>query len=702
MLEQSWMQPMSNNRLHSCSDGLLPLGRPLLFPPHHPHILSMQPRFCSAHKLKGMVDVRNKPCKELGCRRQPSYGYEGQRREFCFAHKREGMVDVKSTRCKSSGCVKHALYGEPGEMPQFCVAHKSATMLDVKKRRRCIHEGCDRRASYDFPGHKPNHCASHKQLGMVNVNNRRCQYSGCHRRPYFAIEGKKPQFCFAHKTDQMLDIRLVGGYKRTSCEMKSDSPLAKTQRKLVASSPQSLAIQCVASEREEPRAGFVNDLFQKIDPCGRASRVGSSRAIWSHHHGKSEKPGSKGSTSVSNAAPATASPTVAPSHGCCLSRPTPPEPYQDSIKHPDYSGGIAAVSRLSAVLSDQVLHPVRRRPHRVVDLLSPEDSSNAMSGASQFSQDSDICGRVANESVKPKLDISNRLSNLPLPTIASSRQYEPVQSQGFWALPQHHAQDIHPISKYKVLGHLKPLMHHPHQEVETRGHQTVSGRVWQHQVGGGWDSWQEQWQSSEQSHPDHSIRNVGYTDNSDYRSNFRGLQAHQPITLPPLHGKVPDSQGQGSISCQRQVQRPQQARFISASGNIRSKSYGHKIALKVATAPALAIPEVSTDIATPDHAGWEAPPCGSLTVEPITLEKNLSFKSTTTHAKVGGLLIEHGLCRGRSCSGEEGCQPGNGQGAARLWPACPRDNGPQGLLAFGRHTGGKGEAYFQQNYSSQI
>lgn len=58
-----------------------------------------------------MIDVRSRRCAASGCKRQPSYGYEGKRACFCAAHKAQGMVDVVSRRCEKANCRRRPLYG---------------------------------------------------------------------------------------------------------------------------------------------------------------------------------------------------------------------------------------------------------------------------------------------------------------------------------------------------------------------------------------------------------------------------------------------------------------------------------------------------------------------------------------------------------------------------------------------------------------
>jgi len=54
-------------------------------------------RYCAKHKLKNMINVRDKPCEYVGCKIQPVYNYEGQTKgRFCAEHKLENMIDIVS------------------------------------------------------------------------------------------------------------------------------------------------------------------------------------------------------------------------------------------------------------------------------------------------------------------------------------------------------------------------------------------------------------------------------------------------------------------------------------------------------------------------------------------------------------------------------------------------------------------------------
>ena len=44
-------------------------------------------------------------CKEEGCKKRPSFNLEGETKAlYCSNHKLERMVDVKNKNCKEEGC----------------------------------------------------------------------------------------------------------------------------------------------------------------------------------------------------------------------------------------------------------------------------------------------------------------------------------------------------------------------------------------------------------------------------------------------------------------------------------------------------------------------------------------------------------------------------------------------------------------------
>ncbi len=165
-------------------------------------------RFCKAHKLSNMVDVKNKVCEFESCTTRPTFNIEGTKiGRFCIKHKADEMINVMDKYCQHNGCNKISpAYDVKGGKGRFCVTHKTADMIDIKSKR-CITEGCDSICIYDIKGGKGRFCLKHKTDGMIDVKNKKCEGEGCISQPMFDIKGGKGRFCVKHKTDEMTDVK---------------------------------------------------------------------------------------------------------------------------------------------------------------------------------------------------------------------------------------------------------------------------------------------------------------------------------------------------------------------------------------------------------------------------------------------------------------------------------------------------------------
>ena len=165
--------------------------------------------YCLAHKLQGMVDVVSKFCIHEGCNKRPTFNVSGEtKRLYCSAHKLEGMVDIKNKRCIHEGCNKRPLFNVFGETTSlYCLAHKLQGMVDVE-HKSCIHEGCKKIPVFNVEGQvKGLYCSAHKLQGMVDIMNKPCKSDGCKIRPTYNAEGQtKPLYCSAHKLQGMIDV----------------------------------------------------------------------------------------------------------------------------------------------------------------------------------------------------------------------------------------------------------------------------------------------------------------------------------------------------------------------------------------------------------------------------------------------------------------------------------------------------------------
>ena len=105
------------------------------------YIGELVPIYCAKHKLEKMVDIHGKICEFEGCYTHPGYNYEGLNARFCSPHKLEGMVLVTGT-CIIEKCNISAKYNLEGLPAQYCSSHKSDEMINVCVKR-CHTPLCD-------------------------------------------------------------------------------------------------------------------------------------------------------------------------------------------------------------------------------------------------------------------------------------------------------------------------------------------------------------------------------------------------------------------------------------------------------------------------------------------------------------------------------------------------------------------------------
>jgi hypothetical protein len=167
-------------------------------------------KFCSNHKLDGMIDIKHKMCEYPGCKIHPNFNFEGEiKYKFCGVHKLDGMIIIKHKTCEYQGCKITPVFNFEGEIkPKFCGNHKEENMVNVLSKK-CEHSGCKITPVFNFEGEiKPKFCGNHKEFGMVNVKDKNCQYPGCKISPVFNFEGEtKKKFCSNHKLDGMVNIK---------------------------------------------------------------------------------------------------------------------------------------------------------------------------------------------------------------------------------------------------------------------------------------------------------------------------------------------------------------------------------------------------------------------------------------------------------------------------------------------------------------
>ena len=162
---------------------------------------SKRAEYCAPHKLRGMVNVRNKTCLE--CEKQPSFGIRGTKKAtHCSLHKSTEMVNVKDKTCLE--CEKVPSFGTRGtKKATHCGLHKSPEMVNVKNKT-CLE--CEKLPFFGIRGtKKATHCVTHKSPEMVDVKNKTCLE--CEAQPSFGIRGtKKATHCRAHMSPEMVSV----------------------------------------------------------------------------------------------------------------------------------------------------------------------------------------------------------------------------------------------------------------------------------------------------------------------------------------------------------------------------------------------------------------------------------------------------------------------------------------------------------------
>ena len=218
-------------------------------------------RFCSAHKLLDMVDVKHKSCEIAGCSKQPYFNYESIRKgRFCATHKLPGMVNVKHKSCEAPGCDKQPSFNYQGLcIGVYCSVHKLQKMVNVKNKI-CAAEGCAKVPSYNFAKEpKALYCSTHKLENMVDVISKRCEASGCTKRPSFNYKGQTGcRFCASHKLEGMVDIisricEVEGCEKNASCNYKG-----LTRRRFCSTHKLHNMVNIIVNSKESSQGGNLS------------------------------------------------------------------------------------------------------------------------------------------------------------------------------------------------------------------------------------------------------------------------------------------------------------------------------------------------------------------------------------------------------------------------------------------------------------
>jgi len=98
------------------------------------------------------------------CTRRAYYNYAGSGRRYCSIHKLNGMVNVTSARCKAADCEKGRVYNYPGLTSAYCNLHRKVGMVNCS-RPICKESGCTTFAQYGY-NNRRDYCYNHKENMM--------------------------------------------------------------------------------------------------------------------------------------------------------------------------------------------------------------------------------------------------------------------------------------------------------------------------------------------------------------------------------------------------------------------------------------------------------------------------------------------------------------------------------------------------------
>ena len=165
-------------------------------------------------------------CGYGDCEKTAIFGVSGERMASrCVTHRLHGMLDVVNRKCESSGCKKQPSYGFQGQRPRRCAEHHLIDMINLYARH-CAFGACTTRPSYGLPGKRATHCSMHRdEETMVNRMRRTCGHAGCSTTPSFGIQGVTgPTRCKAHVLESMTRIYDGHGLRTRPVAEKIDVP----------------------------------------------------------------------------------------------------------------------------------------------------------------------------------------------------------------------------------------------------------------------------------------------------------------------------------------------------------------------------------------------------------------------------------------------------------------------------------------------
>ena len=128
--------------------------------------------YCRLHAKKGMVLPQSNQCSDKGCTGTWVFGFKrGDKLHYCGAHRLAGMVDIRNRMCVEVSCSTHAHYGLLGQHTTHCMLHRQAGQI-THPRRICEEEDCKQGAQFGI--HAGERCEKHKQDTDRDLVLKRC------------------------------------------------------------------------------------------------------------------------------------------------------------------------------------------------------------------------------------------------------------------------------------------------------------------------------------------------------------------------------------------------------------------------------------------------------------------------------------------------------------------------------------------------
>jgi len=156
--------------------------------------------YCSEHRLKDMINVKQKACLQDNCAKQPCCNYPDQKeRLYCAEHKLPGMVNVLTKPCDH--CPKKPTYGYPGHPPRFCKPHHPDGTIK-KSLRKCQSDECKEYATHGPSRDNPTKCEDHAAPTDSCLVEREC--SQCKRIDVLTKANICVNFCAMEKEHKAL------------------------------------------------------------------------------------------------------------------------------------------------------------------------------------------------------------------------------------------------------------------------------------------------------------------------------------------------------------------------------------------------------------------------------------------------------------------------------------------------------------------